>query len=164
MKNNTAKKIVKNQKGFTLTEVMLALLIIGMTSVLLTRMMGFHTSASSAYSKYNSQQFTVHDAFTRLNRDIEAALSVTASDNIAGNMYKTIHVELEDCSRVWKLDSGSLYCDSDRVVEELTADSRFIYGSGFLTVILMPRPTNSGANPINVTKPIVSQYSLVYKK
>jgi len=157
-------KIVKNQKGFTLTEVMLALLIIGMTSVLLTRMMGFHTSASAAYSRYNRQQFTVYDAFTRLNRDIEAALSVTASDNITGNMYKTIHLEMEGCSRQWKLDSGSLYCDSDCVVEDLTADSQFVYGSGFLTVILMPRPTNNGANSINVANPIASQYSLVYKK
>lgn len=156
-------KIVKNQKGFTLTEVMLAMLIIGMTSVLLTRMMGFHTSASAAYSLYNRQQFTVYDAFTRLNRDIEAALSVTASDNIAGNMYKTIHVELEDCSRTWKLDNGSLYCDSDCVVGELTEDSQFVYGSGFLTVILMPRPSNKGANSINVAKPIISQYSLAYK-
>ncbi len=161
------KLFVRNQKGFTLTEMLLALLIIGMVSGLVTEMLGFHISSSTAFSKFNRQQFTVQDAFTRLNRDIEAAVKVSVNDAdlVEENKYQKITLYFPDSSCEWNFSAdGCLYLNSGKVVEGLADESTFIYGSDYLTVVLMPVPTNTGRHNVNVTKPIVAQYSLIYKK
>ena len=147
-------------------ELLLALLLIAMISAILTELLVFNTSSTAAYSRFGRQQFTIHDAFTRLNRDIEGAVEISFANSIDIDEYKTIKLNVDDVSREWKIDGDTLYLDSVAVVEGLSDESRFIYSSNnkSLTMVLKPEPTNEGRHAININKPIVSQYSLVYKK
>lgn len=158
------KQPIKSQKGFTITEVLLALLIISMTSVMLTRMLSFSMSSTSAFSVYNDQQFTVNTASIRLGKDIERAIRVSAADNINGNEWKTIELTFESGSCSWKLDGGSLFLDGNKTLDGLTDDSKFILSNDLLCVVLVPEKTSSGKYNINIAKPIVTQYDLKYKK
>jgi hypothetical protein len=77
--------------------------------------------------------------------------------------YKTIILTVGDMSREWTIDSGVLYLDSEAVVEGLASESKFISRDNCLTVVLKPEPTNKGRFALNISKPIVAQYSLKYK-
>ena len=158
--------VIRNNKGFTLPELLLALLLVVMISAILTELMVFNTASTAAYSRFGRQQFTIHDAFTRLSRDIEEAVEITLAENTGGLDYKTITLKVDDSVRTWKIDGGTLYLDSVAVVEGLSDESRFTYSgnSKILTVVLKPEPTNKGRDAININKPIITQYSLVYKK
>lgn len=147
-------------------EVLLALLVIAVISVILTELLVFNTGSTKAYSKFGRQQFTIHDAFTRINKDIEEAMEITLSDYNGGYDYKTIVLKVGNITKEWKIDGGILYLDSVAVVEGLSDESKFVYSGNekCLTIILKPKPTNEGRYAINISKPIVSQYSLVYKK
>ncbi|AGC68256.1 hypothetical protein Cst_c12650 [Thermoclostridium stercorarium subsp. stercorarium DSM 8532] len=136
-----------------------------MISAILTELMVFSTNSTAAYSRFGRQQFTVQDAFSRLNRDIEGAEKISFEDCIAGNEYKTISLTINGELRKWKFDGGKLYFDSTVVVEGLTDESKFVYNltEKNLTVILMPESTNEGRFRFNLKKPVVSQYSLFYK-
>lgn len=144
----------------------MALLLVVIISAILTELMVFSTSSSAAYSRFGRQQFTLHDAFSRLNRDIEGAVEISFDDSVGGSEYKTIIVKADGESKVWKIDGGKLYLNTTAVVEELSDESRFVYNSTGknLAVVLMPEPTNDGRFRLNISKPVVSQYSLVYKK
>lgn len=154
---------MKNCKGFTVPELLLGLLVIGMISVLLTQLLSFNVSTSKEFALYINQQYTVQDAAARLNRDIEGAVYVSFDDHISGNQYETINLSVDGNTRKWNLSGGTLSLNGIAVLSGLTSDSCFIRESNTLTVVLKPVETNTGRNPINVTKPIVYQYSLEYK-
>jgi hypothetical protein len=148
-----------------------AILIIGIISVIITELLVFNTATTAAYSKFGKQQFTVHDAYTRLHRDIEAAAKVWFADYIGGYDYKTIILEVDGEYREWMIEDGTLYLDSVAVVDGLTDKSRFVYrkyaydsSEYYLTVILEPKQTNEGRYAANMSKPIVSHYSMKFKK
>jgi len=155
---------IKNNKGFTLPEVLLILLLIGMISVILTELFVFNATSTAAYSKFGRQQFTIQDAFSRLNRDIEEAVEITFDDPVGGYDYKTIKLKVDGTVKEWKIDGGTLYLDSVAVVEGLSDGSKFINRSDYLTVVLKPEPTNEGRFPLNINKSVVTQYSLTNKK
>ena len=159
---------LKNQKGFSLTELLVALLLISMTSVLLTQMLSFNISSTNAFSQYNNQQFTINNASIRLRKDIERAIKISADavDNIGGNDYRkiklTIEGEIDDYS--WKIDEqGKLLLNGTTVIDNLGVGSKFICTNDCLAVVLIPKPTKAGKHSINVAKPIISQYGIKYK-
>ncbi len=158
------KLSIKSPKGFSLTELLVALLLVAMTSVLLTEMLSFNMSSTRAFSLYYGQQFTVNTASARLEKDIERARIVVATDNTAGFEYETINLTFESDSCYWTLKDGCLSLNCNLVIDGLSSDSKFIYSNDCLTVVLMPEPTNTGRHNINVPKPIISQYALTYKK
>lgn len=127
-----------------------------MISAILTELMVFSTNSTAAYSRFGRQQFTVQDAFSRLNRDIEGAEKISFEDCIAGNEYKTISLTINGELRKWKFDGGKLYFDSTVVVEGLTDESKFVYNltEKNLTVILMPESTNEGRFRFNLKNPL----------
>lgn len=143
---------------------MVALLLIGIISVIITELLVFNAASTTAYSRFGRQQFTVHDAFTRLNRDIEEASKISFSSQVSAYDYKTIIVNVNGENREWTIDSGALYMDSTAVVEGLSGESRFVKQDDCLTVVLKPEQTNEGRFALNISKPIVTQYSLKYKK
>ena len=142
----------------------MALLLIGIISVIITELLVFNTASTTAYSKFGRQQFTIHDAFTRLNKDIEEAASISFSSQVSAYDYKTIELVVDGMSREWTIDSGTLYLGSQVVVEGLSSESKFMRRDDCLTVVLKPEPTNEGRYALNMAKPIVTQYSLTYKK
>jgi len=159
------KYLFKSQKGFTLTELLIALLIISMTSVMLTQMLSYTLSSTNAFSQYSKQQFTINHASIRLGKDIERATVVDVENVIGGNEYQTVKLSFEsesECS--WTLDNGSLLMNDVPVTNGLSPDSKFIYTNDCLTVVLVPEASNTGKYKINVSKPIVSQYDIKYKK
>lgn len=158
------KLSIKSQKGFSLTELLLALLLVSMISVLLTQLLGFNISSANAFSRYNNQQFTINSACVRLSKDIERAIAVAAEDCITGNEYKTINLSFDSDQCSWKLEGGSLHLDDNKVIGGLADGSKFIYTNECLTVVLIPDTTGTGKYNINVSKPIISQYGLTYKK
>jgi len=141
-------------------------LLIGIISVILTELLVFNAGSTKAYSRLGRQQFTIQDAFTRLNRDIEEAEEISFADSFEIYGYKTIILKINGTSREWKIDGGRLYLDSVAVVEGLSDESKFEYYSNekCLAVVLKPVPTNEGRFALNLNKPIVSQYSLLYKE
>ena len=139
-------------------------MLIGIISVIITELLVFNTASTTAYSRFGRQQFTIHDAFTRLNRDIEEAISINFSNQVSAYDYKTIIVDVNGENREWTIDSGVLYLDSQAVVEGLSSESTFTRRDDCLAVVLKPEPTNEGRYALNITKPIVTQYSLAYKK
>jgi prepilin-type N-terminal cleavage/methylation domain-containing protein len=162
--NHKEELVIKSNKGFTLPEVLLALLLIGILSVIITELLVFNAASTTAHSKFGRQQFTIHDAFTRLNRDIEEAVSISLDNQMSAYDYKTIILTVGDTSREWTIDSGVLYLGSQAVVEGLSSESKFTRRDDCLTVVLKPEPTNEGRYALNMAKPIVTQYSLTYKK
>ncbi|NLY18535.1 MAG: prepilin-type N-terminal cleavage/methylation domain-containing protein [Clostridiaceae bacterium] len=165
------KQLIKSQKGFTLTELLLALLIISMTSVLLTQMLSYTLSSTNAFSQYGNQQFTINHASIRLGKDIERAVLVNVADVIVGNEYRTIEISFEDgCSCSWRIGtSGGLYHkpnsnDEVLVISDIAPGSKFIYSNDCLTVVLVPEASKTVKYKINVSKPVVSQYNIKYKK
>lgn len=162
-------QIIKNKKGFTLTELLVAFLIISMTSVLLTQMLIYTISSTDAFSQYSNQQFTINHASIRLGKDIERATVVSVDDCIEGNEYRTLKLsfsnESDCCWRIDESDGGLYLNDGDaQVISSLSPDSRFIYTNDCLTVVLVPEASNAAKYKINVAKPVVSQYGIKYKK
>jgi len=161
--NHKEELVIKSNKGFTLPEVLLALLLIGILSVIITELLVFNAASTTAHSKFGRQQFTIHDAITRLNRDIEEAVSISFDNPVSAYDYKTIKLSVGDTNREWTIDSGVLYLGSQAVIEGLSSESIFIRRDDCLTVVLKPEPTNKGRFALNISKPIVAQYSLKYK-
>lgn len=157
---------IKSNKGFTVPEVLIAVLLMGIIAAILTELLVFNATSTTAYSKYGRQQFSIHDAFTRLNRDIEWATDISVEDCIDGYDYKTIKLTIEGETKSWKIDDGKLYMDDEAVVDGLSYESKFTYNSNskVLTIVLKSESTNEGRFSVNVNKPIVSQYNLIYKK
>ncbi|NLN65330.1 MAG: prepilin-type N-terminal cleavage/methylation domain-containing protein [Clostridiaceae bacterium] len=169
---------IKNKKGFTIVEVLLALIIIGLISVIVTQLLGFNITSSKAFSLYGRQQYTVQDAFSRLNRDIEAASQVIICDEISHPEYRSIQLFAympNEGDKQWigeyKLENGELWYRADdsvanftSIVKGLTDNSAFIYGYDCLTVLLEPDKTSTGRNALNMNEPITAAYSLLNRK
>ena len=98
-----------------------------------------------------------------LTGDIEEAASVSFDNQVSVYDYKTIKLTIDGADREWTIDSGVLYLDSEAVVEGLASESKFTRRDNCLTVVLKPEPTNEGRFALNISKPIVAQYSLKYK-
>lgn len=142
----------------------MALLVIAIISVIITQLFIFNATSTTAYSKYGAQQFNIHDAYTRLNKDIEGAAKVCFSDNIIGYDFKTITLTVDGIEKVWSIDGSKLCLDSNTITEGLSTESMFSKKNDCLVVVLKLEPTNEGRLPLNIDKPIVSQYSISYKK
>ncbi|NLO41069.1 MAG: type II secretion system protein [Ruminiclostridium sp.] len=172
---------IKNQKGFTVIEVLLALIVIGLITVIVTQLLGFNINSSKAFSLYGKQQYTVQDAFSRLNNDIHAASQVfyCNNDGVDLTKYKTIKLYISEttgptptmkCLGQYKLEGKELlYRATDGetfkpVVQGLLEDeSTFVVFSECLTVVLVSEKTSTGRNAMNLEEPIVAQYSLKNK-
>lgn len=171
---------IKSKKGFTIIEVLLALIVIGLISVIVTQLLGFNVNSTKAFSLYGHQQYTVQDAFSRLNTDIQAASQIMCCDYISysGNKYKTIKLYVSEKQGEdyviksigqYKLDGSQLLYrkeESDTfqpVVKDLTDESTFLCFDQTLTIILVPEKTSVGRNAMNIEQPITAEYSLTNK-
>lgn len=137
-----------------------------MTSVLLTQMLSFNISSTNAFSQYNNQQFTINNASIRLGKDIERAIVISAEESLGGNDYKKIilTIEGESTGYNWVIDgNGKLLLNDMEVTDKLGVGSKFVCTNDILTVVLIPKPSNTGKHSINVAKPIISQYGIKYK-
>lgn len=154
----------------------MALIIVGLISVIVTQLLGFNISSSKAFSLYGRQQYTVQDAFSRLNKDIHAASKVLYCNTTDSKHYKTIKLYVSEttgstptmkCLGQYKLEGKELLFRAadgetfDPVVEGLLEDeSTFMVLNECLTVVLASEKTSAGKNAMNLEDPIVAEYSL----
>lgn len=158
--------------------MLLALIVIGLITVVVTQLLGFNVNSTKAFSLYGRQQYTVQDAFSRLNTDIQAASQIISCDSISGYEFKTIKLYVSEkqgasdvitCIGQYKLEDSHLFYrkeESDAfqpVVEGLTDESVFMCFDQTLTVILVPEKTSTGRNAMNIDQPITAEYSLSNK-
>lgn len=162
---------MKTNRGFTIPELLVSLLIIGIISILVTQLLIFNANNSAAYSAYNQQQFTAHQAYIRLSKEIEEASLIRFDEEVpTEGRYKVIELTIDGETRKWKLDGGvlSLFNGTEyaAVISDLDPSSRFIDSWSFkcLTVVLMPETADTAKNDINLSKPIVAQFSYNYKQ
>lgn len=163
-------KIKNNKKGFTLVEVLLTLMVIGLISVIVTQLLTFNATSSKAFSLYNKQQYTVQSAFNRLCKDVQAASRIYITDNISGNEYATIQLTISEGASTrtceYKLLNNKLTYESGGTVQiisdGLTDKSVFVKGNDCLTVVL-EHQKDSGKNVMNMAWPIVGEFNLEYK-
>lgn len=85
---------IKNRKGFTVIELLLAIILIGLISVMVTQLLGFNLTSTKAFSLYGKQQYTVQDALSRLNDDIQKASMVVFSNNPSGDGISFLTIKL----------------------------------------------------------------------
>jgi prepilin-type N-terminal cleavage/methylation domain-containing protein len=162
-----------NKKGFTMPELLVTLLVIGVLSIIITQLLTSSTDNSIVYSEYSKQQFTVQQVFVRLSKEIEEADDIVfdPADKVTATHYRVIGLRTDGSLRRWKLDNGelSLYNDAtssfDTVISGLDTNSAFLQNDSYhcLTVVLKPKATTSAKNRINITEPIVAQFSYEYK-
>lgn len=167
---------INNKKGFTIIEMLLAIILVGLISVIVTQLLGFNITSSKAFSLYGRQQFTVQDAFSRLNKDIHAASKVLYCNTTDSKHYKTIKLYVSETTGStltekslgqYKLEGRELWYRTadgetfEPVVNGLREDeSTFIYFNDCLTVVLVSEKTSTGNNAMNLEEPIVAEYSL----
>lgn len=168
--------LIKSNKGFTFIEMLLALILVGLISVIVTQLLGFNINSSKAFSLYGRQQYTVQDAFSRLNKDIHAASKVLYCNTTDSKHYKTIKLYVSETTGStltekslgqYKLEGRELWYRTadgetfEPVVNGLREDeSTFIYFNDCLTVVLVSEKTSTGNNAMNLEEPIVAEYSL----
>jgi prepilin-type N-terminal cleavage/methylation domain-containing protein len=142
-------------KGFSLVELLITLLVFSMASVIITQILVFNIRSTRSYSDYTTQQFTLQDAYRRLNRDINAATQIEYSP---GNT-KTITLTIDGEDVTWTLDSGRLILNGTTITDQLTSNSKFEVTTDYLVVTLEAKPTTADGYAVNIAKPIVAQYS-----
>ena len=149
----------KMNKGFSLPELLITLLIFGMASVLITQILIFNIRSTKSYSEYTKQQFTLQDAYHRLNKDINAAtkISYKLSD------ITTIKLTIDNEDVTWKLEDGKLILNGTTITDQLTADSGFSFATNYLVVTLEAKPSDNKIDAVNIAKPIISQYNIFRK-
>lgn len=162
-----------SKKGFTIPELLISLLLIGVISIIITNLLTSSANQSFTYSKYGQQQFTIQQAFVRLSKEIEEADDIVFDPlyKESATRYSVIKLISETGIRQWKLDNGelSLYNDAassfDVVISGLDASSAFLKIDSYscLTVVLLPEKSTSAKNQINISEPITAQFSYIYK-
>lgn len=158
--------------------MLLALIVIGLISVIVTQLLGFNINSSKAFSLYGRQQYTVQDAFSRLNKDIHASSQVfyCNNDGVDLTKFKTIKLYASEttgstptmkCLGQYKLEGKELLfrtADGETfkpvVKDLLEGESTFMVLNECLTVVLASEKTSTGRNAMNLEEPIVAEYSL----
>lgn len=143
-------------KGFSLVELLITLLVFSMASVIITQILVFNIRSTRSYSDYTTQQFTLQDAYRRLNKDINAA-TVVKCYMLTGMSKLVLTIDGTDVE--WTLDSGKLILDGTTITDQLTSNSKFEVTTDYLVVTLEAKPTTADGYAVNIAKPIVAQYS-----
>lgn len=171
---------IKNQKGFSLMELLIALLILTVISTLVTTLFISGANTFRSLSEYTRQQERILDAVTWLRRDFEECKSITFTMVKDEDGNRTAEVEsvtftfpgTRSETRTWMfvndtadpLKDNVLQCNTEIVLKEVdTPESRFIYISSLrrFSVVIRPVQTNIGVNRgLNIKVPLVYEFVL----
>ena len=158
--------------GFSLAELMVALLIISIISVLITSLFIYGYESFNVYARYTGQQEKINQAIRVLGKDIQESKSITCA-GLDTNRLEYIECEIPLASgteviRRWALTGSALQCDGTNSVEAIDTSAStisLIQSSNKLTVSILPLPTNSGKyQGNNIKNPITAEFSVNYKE
>lgn len=174
-----------NNKGFTLVEMLLTLLIISILSVLVTSFLSYGYETFNVQTGYAGQQHKIQQALTLLGRDLRACRKIEYTTKAGfGTMIQAMELEipavsgLGDARRTWELTGGALQCTVYEGASSSTAVSvegidttnsaisLVTYSSNSAIVVsIVPEPTNKGKyQGNNIREPIITEYSVKYKE
>ncbi|MEN2776997.1 type II secretion system protein [Acetivibrio clariflavus] len=100
--------LIKNKKGISLTEVLVALALVGIVSPLIFTIFVFGLEDYSTTTKYLNQQYSVMEVIRYIRQDIEAAKKITYlyTEEDDGPEIKEIVFEFPDGNlRMWKFEA-----------------------------------------------------------
>ncbi|AEV68045.1 PulJ/GspJ family protein [Acetivibrio clariflavus] len=100
--------LIKNKKGISLTEVLVALALVGIVSPLIFTIFVFGLEDYSTTTKYLNQQYSVMEVIRYIRQDIEAAKKVTYlyTEEAEGPEIKEIIFEFPNGDlRMWKFEA-----------------------------------------------------------
>ena len=179
---------LKDNKGFTLVELLVALMIVSVITISVTSFLIFGFDSFISNSKYIRQQDKVVDAVQLIRKDVEeaSAIAVTrvgsdigsVSFSFPGTMDKKTWKFIDDTSDI-TLDN-KLACKIDKevagtlvegvfetVLEDVnTPDSKFAFSLSDKRLILVIQPVRSNSGKYqayNIKKPIITEFSVQYK-
>jgi len=100
--------LIKNKKGLSLTEVLVALALVGIVSPLIFTIFVFGLEDYSTTTKYVNQQYSVMEVTRYIRQDVEASKKVTyvCTEEEEGLKIREVIFEFPDKSlRMWKFES-----------------------------------------------------------
>ena len=174
--------LIKNRKGFSLTELLIVVAILGVVSPLLFYVLVFGLEDYSTTTKYLDQQYTVMEVSRHIRQDFEEAKKVILYKNAANEVEK-VEFQFADMpaspaaiareEKIWKFESGSLQLDVGDtgtfsvVKDNLDIDnSYFLLDSTYERFILSIRPKELNDKKYrgrNVNENVITEFSVRYK-
>ncbi|MDP4093440.1 MAG: prepilin-type N-terminal cleavage/methylation domain-containing protein [Bacillota bacterium] len=168
---------MKNNKGFTLLELLIVIAIIGIITPIICSMFESNIDINTTYTNYLYQQDKVTQTLQLLRKDIEEASGYNLD-----TLTQTLRLDfIDSTSKYWRLNSDSTSTDynslefsSDGSKYEVviqgidTTNSSFIKNDSekIITLKIKPVKTNSikKDQSRNISEPIVTDFSVRYKK
>jgi len=170
--------MIKNKKGFTLIEVVVAITILGIISMVVYNLFEYSMASFFTGSKYSVQQDKLVEVVQKIRVYVEEAKSVkydSAGKVLILSNYNLSDSDLIDDSskavQCWKFEGESLKVRSQGQSEyknivdglDVSKSSFSIDASGRLIVKVKPNELNGNLKNRNVTEPLVSEISVRYK-
>jgi len=175
--------LIKNRKGFSLTELLIVIALLGILSPLMFYIMVFGIEDYSTTTKYLDQQYTVIEVSRLIRQDFEEAKKLTLYDEDGDNKIEMVKFEFSDTPtrepKAWKFDSDSLklYVGATASYNTVTFDTvinNLDIGNSYFDVdstserfILSIRPkelNNKKYRGRNVNENIITEFSVRYKQ
>jgi type IV pilus assembly protein PilA len=97
--------ILKNKKGLSLTELLIAVSLIGLISPLIFTIFVFGIEDYATTTKYVDQQYSVMEVIRYIRQDVEAAKRVTYVLDDSANIKEVIFEFPDESLRFWKFGS-----------------------------------------------------------
>jgi prepilin-type N-terminal cleavage/methylation domain-containing protein len=158
-----------NNKGFTLAEVILALLITGLVMSAAGAFFVYGYENFGSNIKYVRQQERISDTVERIRKDVEKAHEVTFNTTDCAITFTFKDDSLPETYRFVD-NSLTLHISGGAIVTVLdnidTSQSKFTHSSSYKKLVLTVKPvaTNDGKHQgENVYKAITTEFSLQYK-
>lgn len=166
-------EIIRNQKGNTLINILMSLLVTVMLGGMVTTLYIYGLDSFKIDTNYTKQQHKLVKAIQLLRKDIAEASNIEIKHTGGiGTPVESIIVTFPSggAPKTWKFEANSLKCDvsgtTHVAVEELDSASKLNYvaSSDRLILCIQPLANNSGKYQWkNIKNPIITEFSVKYK-
>lgn len=169
---------MKNNKGFSLIELLIALMVVAIVSTLATTVLVFGLQSFGTSTKQLTQYDKVMDVTRRIRKDIAEAASCGYKNTAGGSV---IELKYPDSTvRVWSFKYSNLYLKIGTNPEVAVVDgldtsllnsgdydtriSRFQKINDTIYLSIKPIKTNTTIHQNrNINNPIITEFSVQYK-
>jgi type IV pilus assembly protein PilA len=171
---------MKKNSGFSLIELLIALMIVAMVTTLATIVLTFGLQSFGTSTKQISQQAKVLEVTGRIRKDIEEAASCGYKNSAGGSAIELKYPEPEVPDRVWIFKNSGLYLKIGTAMEVLvvggldtnllnngdydTRVTRFQKINNSIYLSIKPVKTNTTLHQNrNINNLVITEFSVKYK-